>query len=266
LAASRLVQRYLELQFLTISFSTAPFGCLHRLLPADKQAISFWQRQTRKQQGDTGSVPLQDSWSVLLLCTVYQFRLRPLSLNSNQHSTKAKLGDSLLPENSKRTSFSIQRPAHDTVMMDRATASLPTPTTPHSRRFNGHMSRMQYRRRPVSVAVDPISLVISECIAITSSLQKYARSQHSSVSAILGGGGPNLLQLGPNPSPRRSKNASRPGTSGDAAEDGGSSNRWGLRGQKGKSMQDNPLISGFARLRQDLTGVQGGIILQELKT
>lgn len=118
------------------------------------------------------------------------------------------------------------------------------------------MSRMQYRRRPVSVAVDPISLVISECIAVTSSLQKYARSPHSSVSAILGGGGPNLLQLGPNPSIRKSKAASRPGTSGDATEDGGSSNRWGLRGQKGKSMQDNPLISGFARLRQDLTGVQ----------
>lgn len=115
---------------------------------------------------------------------------------------------------------------------------------------------MQYRRRPVSVAVDPISLVISECIAITSSLQKYARSPHSSVSAILGGG-PNLLQLGPNPSIRRSKASAGAAATGDAANDVGSANRWGLRGQKGKSMQDNPLISGFGRLRQDLTGVQG---------
>jgi brefeldin A-resistance guanine nucleotide exchange factor 1 len=29
-------------------------------------------------------------------------------------------------------------------------------------------------------------------------------------------------------------------------------NRWGLRGKKGKSMQDNPLISAFTRLRSDL--------------
>jgi brefeldin A-resistance guanine nucleotide exchange factor 1 len=32
--------------------------------------------------------------------------------------------------------------------------------------------------------------------------------------------------------------------------------RWGLRGKKGKSMQDNPLISGFGRLRHELTGVR----------
>lgn len=31
-------------------------------------------------------------------------------------------------------------------------------------------------------------------------------------------------------------------------------NRWGLRGKKGKSMQDNPLISAFTRLRSDLKG------------
>jgi brefeldin A-resistance guanine nucleotide exchange factor 1 len=30
--------------------------------------------------------------------------------------------------------------------------------------------------------------------------------------------------------------------------------RWGLRGKKGKSMQDNPLITAFARLRSDLKG------------
>lgn len=34
-------------------------------------------------------------------------------------------------------------------------------------------------------------------------------------------------------------------------------NRWGLRGKKGKSIQDNPLMSAFARLRNDLRGCSG---------
>ncbi|KAL2120829.1 hypothetical protein VTJ04DRAFT_4856 [Mycothermus thermophilus] len=130
--------------------------------------------------------------------------------------------------------------------LDPAIAGISTP-----RRAAFYSSRMQYRSRPVSVAVDPVSLVISECIAITSALQKYARSPHSSVSAILGGS-PNLIQLvPPNASgTRRSKKAGEDGASDLAA------NRWGLRGKKGKSMQDNPLIAGFGRLRQELAGVK----------
>ncbi|AEO55173.1 hypothetical protein MYCTH_2298717 [Thermothelomyces thermophilus ATCC 42464] len=115
-------------------------------------------------------------------------------------------------------------------------------------------SRMQYRSRPVSVAIDPVSLVISECISITSAIQKHARSPHSSVSAILGGS-PNLIQLvPPTTGGRRTRKSSV-----DAAADGAGDlavNRWGLRGKKGKSMQDNPLISGFGRLRQELAGVK----------
>lgn len=114
---------------------------------------------------------------------------------------------------------------------------------------------MQYRSRPVSVAVDPISLVISECISITSAIQKHARSPHSSVSAILGGN-PNPVQLGP-PSPSlRSRNRNST-DSGDGSGDASVANRWGLRGQKGKSMQDNPLIVGFGKLRLDLAGTKG---------
>ncbi|KAL2135878.1 hypothetical protein VTI74DRAFT_6477 [Chaetomium olivicolor] len=113
---------------------------------------------------------------------------------------------------------------------------------------------MQYRSRPVSVAVDPVSLVISECITITSAIQKHARSPHSSVSAILGGS-PNLIQLvPPGPGARRDRKSAsdvQTDVSGDLA-----ANRWGLRGKKGKSMQDNPLISGFGRLRQELAGVK----------
>ncbi|KAB5540408.1 hypothetical protein GE09DRAFT_1137057 [Coniochaeta sp. 2T2.1] len=129
-----------------------------------------------------------------------------------------------------------------------------TPATPFTRRF-AHSSRMQYRSRPVSVAVDPVSLVISECIAITSAIQKYARSQHSSVSAILGGS-PNIVQLGPPPSAHRHRNKGSSATAPVSRDGAGDLNRWGLRGKKGKSMQDNPLISGFGRLRQELTGVK----------
>ncbi len=138
------------------------------------------------------------------------------------------------------------------------------PGTPVPRRLADHMSssssRMQYRSRPVSVAVDPVSLVISECIAITSAIQKHARSPHSSVSAILGGT-PNPIQLGPpssrKASPGAAANAGGGGATDGAAGDFGPSNRWGLRGKKGKSMADNPLISGFGRLRHELTGVKG---------
>lgn len=117
--------------------------------------------------------------------------------------------------------------------------------------------RMQYRSRPVSVAVDPVSLVISECISITSAIQKHARSQHSSVSAILGGN-PNPIQLGP-PSPSlRGQSKSPPGdVGGDSAQDAVLSNRWGLRGQRGKSMQDNPMIAGFGKLRHEIAGSKG---------
>lgn len=134
---------------------------------------------------------------------------------------------------------------------------------PSSRRLAAQAARMQYRNRPVSVAVDPVSLVIAECIAITSAIQKYARSQHSSVSAILGGT-PNPVQLGPPAAGTRLNRGSKDGTAkgaggkgilGDANEFG-PANRWGLRGKKGKSMADNPLISGFARLRHELAGVK----------
>ncbi len=133
---------------------------------------------------------------------------------------------------------------------------LSVPDTPLPRRSPTVSSRMQYRSRPVSIAVDPASLVISECTAITSAIQKNTRSPLSSVSAILGGS-PNLVQLGPpTPGPRgRKLEAANPAA--DGSGDLGPANRWGLRGQKGKSMQDNPLISGFARLRHELTGVKG---------
>lgn len=143
------------------------------------------------------------------------------------------------------------------IMEPLSSSGLSAPGTPLPRRAL-QSSRMQYRNRPVTVAVDPVSLVISECIAITSAIQKHARSPHSSVSAILGGT-PNPVQLGP-PSPALNssrKSASAASLPAEASSDFGPTNRWGLRGKKGKSMVDNPLISGFGRLRHELTGVKG---------
>ena len=117
---------------------------------------------------------------------------------------------------------------------------------------------------PVSVAVDPVALITTECITVTSAMRKHARWAHSSVSVILGGSS----------SPSNTvRQGSQPATPGDdfnitkkykartslneADEEGGLANRWGLRGKKGKSMQDNPLMASFGRLRRELVGCKG---------
>ncbi|KAG9245808.1 hypothetical protein BJ878DRAFT_333626 [Calycina marina] len=119
--------------------------------------------------------------------------------------------------------------------------------------------------KSIAIAVDPAALVITECIAITSAMRKHARWAHSSVSAILGGSSspmtPNFS--GSRPSTPRDEGILRKGykgvrgSSGTGFGDGeveGLANRWGLRGKKGKSMQDNPLIAAFGRLRAELSG------------
>ncbi|KAJ5620387.1 hypothetical protein N7510_004371 [Penicillium lagena] len=100
------------------------------------------------------------------------------------------------------------------------------------------------------IAIDPVALVTTECITVTSSMRKHARWAHSSVSAILGGNGGSRVygDTSAPPSPRNGRPTSR------LDDDHALANRWGLRGKKGKSMQDNPLISAFTRLRSDLKG------------
>lgn len=100
--------------------------------------------------------------------------------------------------------------------------------------------------RPVSVAIDPVALIITECITVTSAMRKHARWAQSSVSAILGGG-----------AARRPPSALGSLGLGDDADGGQLATRWGLRGKKGKSIQDNPLLSAFARLRSQLKGCRG---------
>ncbi|KAI0506134.1 Sec7-domain-containing protein [Xylaria bambusicola] len=137
----------------------------------------------------------------------------------------------------------------------RESSELPRPSTSTRPVLSADLrsSDTQYRSRPVSVAVDPVSLVISECISVTSVMRKHARWAGSSVSSILGGN-PNPVQLGP-PSPllRPGSRGSAAGLGADGTQDFGVANRWGLRGKKGKSMQDNPLMAGFGRLRHELS-------------
>ena len=103
--------------------------------------------------------------------------------------------------------------------------------------------------KPISVAIDPVALVITECITVTSAMRKHARWAQSSVSAILGGGASRQL-----PSDRRSNHNRIDSTESlnTSEDDGLLASRWGLRGRKGTSMQDNPLLSAFAKLRSDL--------------
>ena len=124
---------------------------------------------------------------------------------------------------------------------------------------------MSFTNTAVSVAVDPVALITTECITVTSAMRKHARWAHSSVSAILGGSSspmnPSMQNSRPStprdelPSRKGHKNRSSSGLADN--DDGGLANRWGLRGKKGKSMQDNPLMAGFGRLRRELTGCKG---------
>lgn len=151
------------------------------------------------------------------------------------------------------------------------------PNVSHGKQVAGQMPARLERQDPsqelrmgsswdtrISIAVDPVALITTECITVTSAMRKHARWAHSSVSAILGGGptipnGQDSARI-----PRVSDRSSAAGykqtgraASGSIGEDDTLASRWGLRGKKGKSMQDNPLLSAFARLRNDLRGCTG---------
>ncbi|KAF2855790.1 Sec7-domain-containing protein [Plenodomus tracheiphilus IPT5] len=101
--------------------------------------------------------------------------------------------------------------------------------------------------RPITVAVNPVALVVTECITVTSAMRKHARWAHSSVSAILGS------SSNKTPAVQR-RDRTGQGIISAGEHDEAVPSRWGLRGKKGKSLQDNPLMSAFARLRNDLKG------------
>ncbi|KAL4802287.1 hypothetical protein BDV18DRAFT_64655 [Aspergillus unguis] len=106
------------------------------------------------------------------------------------------------------------------------------------------------------IAVDPVALVTTECITVTSAMRKHARWAQSSVAAILGTSTVSRVydrdSSAPS-SPRNGSTPTRPRSRLSSTDDDHTlANRWGLRGKKGKSIQDNPLISAFTRLRNDL--------------
>ncbi|KAL5113966.1 GDP/GTP exchange factor for ARF [Pleosporales sp. CAS-2024a] len=108
-------------------------------------------------------------------------------------------------------------------------------------------ARPEAAARALPVAVSPVALVVTECITVTSAMRKHARWAHSSVAAILGSSSTKAPGV-----PRRDRSGQS--LVGGGEPDEAVASKWGLRGKKGKSLQDNPLMSAFARLRNDLKG------------
>ena len=111
----------------------------------------------------------------------------------------------------------------------------------------------------IALAIDPVALITTECISVTSAMRKNARWAQSSVSAILGGSAvvnhslqPPSSSFGSGQHGRRSSGAHTWSSEPPANGDNGHVVRWGLRGKRGKSLQDNPLMSSFSRLRGEL--------------
>lgn len=141
--------------------------------------------------------------------------------------------------------------------------SLAAPLPHQSQRHDPYRLQPPSTSATISIAVDPVALIMTECITVTSAMRKHSRWAQSSVSAILGGGTPGQ-EVGRAPksnekklSPRQQQGPSSKALNGLARVDDTLANRWGIRGKKGRSIRDNPLMSAFARLRHDLRGCTG---------
>ena len=127
--------------------------------------------------------------------------------------------------------------------------------------------RISRTLQPV-IAIDPVALITTECVTVTSAMRKNPRFSQSSRSAILGGGAgrsqeKEILRSAsqramkartpsiPDPT---SRSATPLGRNSVDEDDVSLASRWGLRGRKGKSTSDSPLLTAFARLRRDLAG------------
>ncbi|KAI9675163.1 MAG: GDP/GTP exchange factor for ARF [Trizodia sp. TS-e1964] len=119
------------------------------------------------------------------------------------------------------------------------------------------MSEISSQPMAISVAAEPVALIITECIAITSAMRKHARWAHSSVSAILGGGIPKSdyrVEASRLASPRDvlARRGAGNNNNGDrrseAQIDDAVANRWGLRGKKGKTLHAYGMILPVAKV------------------
>lgn len=136
---------------------------------------------------------------------------------------------------------------------------------------NDHLSHNEpaaFSHAPIAIAIDPVALVTTECITVTSAMRKHARWAQSSVSAILGGSNyrnETINTSGPKAPKAPSRRSSSRLSLSEAhvsSEDDALTHRWGLRGKRGKSLQDNPLMSAFARLRSDVKECRGMLLVQ----
>ncbi|KAJ8611703.1 hypothetical protein MRB53_037814 [Persea americana] len=102
------------------------------------------------------------------------------------------------------------------------------------------------QHHPVTVAVDPVALVVTECITVTSAMRKHTRWAHSSVAAILGGGAASARQA---PATARASYSDKGGerrASGVANKDGKITDditlasRWGLAREEGPEHAGQP--------------------------
>jgi golgi-specific brefeldin A-resistance guanine nucleotide exchange factor 1 len=135
------------------------------------------------------------------------------------------------------------------------------PSSPNARSPKTHKEVRP--KMAISITVNPVALITTECVAITSAMRKHGRLGQSSVSAILGGGSGrvNNIEQSRALSDRRSPidrnripSIAEPNSSLLNGSEHTLAGRWGLRGQRGRSQQDNPLMSAFAQLRSDLSG------------
>ncbi|KKY18687.1 putative sec7 domain protein [Phaeomoniella chlamydospora] len=142
-------------------------------------------------------------------------------------------------------------------------AGVELPKGAFSDTLNGHDTTIRGRRGSrIAITVDPISLVTTECVSVTSAMRRHPRWAQSSVSAILGGAGTSKLaerSASGKPVKSNGKKVSlerrRSGIDEVITQEDDLSlaGRWGLRGKKGRSIQDNPLLAAFSQLRSDLT-------------
>lgn len=149
----------------------------------------------------------------------------------------------------------------DSVSSGHRSLAAPFPYPPQ--RHDPHPLQRPSTSPTISIAVDPVALITTECITVTSAMRKHSRWAQSSVSAILGGGTSGQeVGRAPKSNEKELSLGQQQGPSGKALNglarvDDTLANRWGIRGKKGRSIRDNPLMSAFARLRHDLRGCTG---------
>lgn len=96
----------------------------------------------------------------------------------------------------------------------------------------------------IDMAVDPVALIVTECVTVTAAMRRHSRWANSSMAAILGAprNTDGLAPLQKRQKERLSEDAQL---------------RWGSRAKKAKSPHEEPLLNNFAHLRSQLKNCKG---------